>query len=423
MSRPQQRAPKGRDLDRLDRRNVVENLLARVHRVRLTSPEAALLGDYVREEQRAADATRSSLAGTTRALERNRQAADDAIRETEQRAVDAEEQLRQYRAVFGEDSLDAHSHALARASRAEGALAAVRAAADADEQARALAEYEHRARVDAEERADRYRLHFEQLRHRLATQLHRARSTDTAARAAEVARRNLAAILAKSAETPFDELTEYAAKTLTRAGERILEAEKRASTADLEATKAEAALAHVRNAQTLGEALAAVARHDGLTPEAATVHAAFTDAADSPRARLEEQAREHAIELAGARRTIHAAERALTTVRHARTWGEAWAALGMYYGLRPEECGQQAKARRTAAERAAEDRAAGWRRHALEADERADRHLAAWRSARARARSTEAELERIRGWCAHWADRTRGPASDSFPTSRARTPW
>ncbi|MCX5161895.1 hypothetical protein OOK39_21880 [Streptomyces sp. NBC_00264] len=254
MSRNQQRAPKGRDLDRLDRRAVVENLLARVHRTRLTSPEAALLGNYVREEQRAADATRSSLAGTTQALERNRQAADAAIIEAEQRAADAE---------------------------------------------------------------------------------------------------------------------------------------KHASTAELEASQAEAALAYVRNAQTLGQALAAVARYDGLTAEAATMHAAFTDAADSTRARLDEQAREHAIELAGARRVIHAAERSLAAVRSARTWGETWAALGMYYGLPPEECARQARARRTDAEQAA------------------DRYLAAWRSARGRARRTETELERIRGWCAHWADRTR----------------
>lgn len=307
MSRDQQRAPKGRDLDRLDRRAVVANLLARVHRTRLTSPEAALLGNYVREEERAGDATRSSLAGTTRALERNRQAADAAIRETEQRAADAEQ----------------------RAEEAEQALAAIR-----------------------------QQLYDTQLR-----------------------------------------------RDDARAGRE--EAEKRTSTAELHASQAEAALAYVRNAQTLGEALAAVARYDGLTAEAAAAHAAFTDAADSTRARLEEQARAHAIELAGARRVIRAAERALTTVRHARTWGEAWAALGMYYGLRPEECGQQARARRTEAEQAAVHRGDGWRRHALEADERADRHLAAWRSARRRARSTEAELERVRGWTAHWAARTR----------------
>ncbi|WP_406188395.1 hypothetical protein [[Kitasatospora] papulosa] len=361
MSRPQQRAPKGRDLDRLDRRNVVENLLARVHRTRLTSPEAALLGDYVREEQRAADATRSSLAGTTRALERNREAADDAIREAEQRAEQAEELQR----IAHQTSNEAEQH---------------RAAAE-QRRAAQLDRHEDRRRALAEALEAPTGTPWPQLVTLASSRHHDAQANGEDCRAEYERARRLEAELAAAREQ------RTAAEQRTRAAEQALE--------------------RVRRADTLGAAAAAVAEHDGLTPQAAAVHAAFTNAADSARARLEEQAREHAIELAGARRVIHAAERALTTVRHARTWGEAWAALGMYYGLRPEECGQQAKARRTAAERAADDRAAGWRRHALEADERADRHLAAWRSARARARSTEAELERIRAWCAHWADRTR----------------
>ncbi|MFD9853435.1 hypothetical protein ACFWXZ_14400 [[Kitasatospora] papulosa] len=42
-------------------------------------------------------------------------------------------------------------------------------------------------------------------------------------------RRNLAAVFALSAETPFEDIREYAAKTLTRSGERLLAAEKRAT--------------------------------------------------------------------------------------------------------------------------------------------------------------------------------------------------
>lgn len=48
-----------------------------------------------------------------------------------------------------------------------------------------------------------------------------------------------------------------------------------------------------------------------------------------------------------------------------------------------------------------------WKSHVLAVDERADRHHAAWRSARLRARRTETELERRGGWLTHWADRAR----------------
>ncbi|MFD9146223.1 hypothetical protein ACFVVJ_09060 [Streptomyces albidoflavus] len=90
MTRPQQRAPKGRDRDRADRRAVVDVLLARAQRGALTPAEGALLAEHVREEQRLADESRKAMAGTTQALERHRAAAEEAIRELEQRAEAAE---------------------------------------------------------------------------------------------------------------------------------------------------------------------------------------------------------------------------------------------------------------------------------------------------------------------------------------------
>lgn len=63
-----------------------------------------------------------------------------------------------------------------------------------------------------------------------------------------------------------------------------------------------AVLARVRNAQSLGDALAAVAEHDGLSPAAAHIHARILDRADSTDARLAEQQREHEMALATERR-------------------------------------------------------------------------------------------------------------------------
>ncbi|MCG7524922.1 hypothetical protein MHW47_10800 [Streptomyces sp. OfavH-34-F] len=84
--RPTQRAPKGRDRDRTDRRAVVDVLLARLLRGALTPAEAALLAEHTREEMRLADENRRAMAGTTQALERARAqlaAAEAAIVEAE----------------------------------------------------------------------------------------------------------------------------------------------------------------------------------------------------------------------------------------------------------------------------------------------------------------------------------------------------
>ncbi|MCX5266068.1 hypothetical protein [Streptomyces sp. NBC_00199] len=104
MTRP--RAPKGRNRDRDDRRATTDVLLGRMLRGVLTPTEAALLAQHVREEQRSADENRHAMAGTTQALARHRVAADAAIREWEQRALDAEEQLTAYRSVLGPRPLD-----------------------------------------------------------------------------------------------------------------------------------------------------------------------------------------------------------------------------------------------------------------------------------------------------------------------------
>ncbi|MFG3037798.1 hypothetical protein ACGFYZ_12900 [Streptomyces sp. NPDC048330] len=94
---PRQRAPKGRDRDRDDRRAVLDVLLARAQRGVLSAAEAALLAQHVEEEQRLADETRQAMAGTTQALERHRAAADDAIVEAEQDRARVEEQLAEAR--------------------------------------------------------------------------------------------------------------------------------------------------------------------------------------------------------------------------------------------------------------------------------------------------------------------------------------
>lgn len=100
-----------------------------------------------------------------------------------------------------------------------------------------------------------------------------------------------------------------------------------------------AIVARVRNAQSLGDALAAVAEHDGLSPTAARIHARILDRADSTDARLAEQQRQHDIALATERR-----------------------------------------------------RGDGWQRHALAADHKADRYRTAWTAARRDRRADRAAM-------------------------------
>ncbi|RZD85267.1 hypothetical protein [Streptomyces albidoflavus] len=127
MTRPQQRAPKGRDRDRADRRAVVDVLLARAQRGALTPAEGALLAEHVREEQRLADESRKAMAGTTQALERHRDAAEEAIRELEQRAEEAEQRLARIR-----DMATAWPRLLPASIRTATAADAVRLATQGD---------------------------------------------------------------------------------------------------------------------------------------------------------------------------------------------------------------------------------------------------------------------------------------------------
>ncbi|MEU0454039.1 hypothetical protein ABZ322_13650 [Streptomyces sp. NPDC006129] len=88
-----------------------------------------------------------------------------------------------------------------------------------------------------------------------------------------------------------------------------------------------AVLARVRNAQSLGDVLAVVAEHDGMSPAAARVHGRILDRADSTDARLAEQQRDHDIALATARRNTVAAAKEAREQRHrAGRYRTAWIA-------------------------------------------------------------------------------------------------
>lgn len=79
------RAPKPNQHERAARQATIDNLLRRALRGALTIPEAAVLAEYWRAEQRIAEKTRQSLGDTTRALQRHREAADAEIRRLEER--------------------------------------------------------------------------------------------------------------------------------------------------------------------------------------------------------------------------------------------------------------------------------------------------------------------------------------------------
>jgi hypothetical protein len=151
------------------------------------------------------------------------------------------------------------------------------------------------------------------------------------------------------------------------------------------AEQAEAALARVRNARTLGDALATVAEHDGMPPETARVHGRILDQGDAVEARLAEQQRAHEIELATARRALSDTE----TIGH-RLLQRAERAEGRLAQVerRADISEQQAETLRREVNRAEEDaraehrRGDGWKRHALDTDHKADRYRTAWFAAR-----------------------------------------
>ncbi|MFD8151726.1 hypothetical protein ACFV28_13375 [Streptomyces sp. NPDC059720] len=341
---------------RTARRDTLSILLSRAQRGVLSRDEAALLRTHVEAELAEGDTARQSERGQQRAMERHRQrveAAELAIVEAEQRAEQAEERLAAYVDAFGPDAGDEYRAAQQRAEHAEQQLAAYLASEEErhGEAVDPVTLWPARA-VEAVRTARRSAEEAEEVAAR-QREMHEAR------------RRALADALAAPEGTQWPQLVALARRIRHDAwanGRDCREAHERARALEGELTRsenardalrsrldaaeqrtraAEQALDRVRQADTLGAAVAAVAEHDGMTPQAAAVHAAFTNAADSARARLEEQAREHAVELAQLER-----------------------------------------------------RANGWARHAIAADDRLDRALAAWRSARTRAAKRTAQRDR-----------------------------
>lgn len=149
---------------RRDRRALLDHLLTRALRGRLTTPEAALLVEQVREEQRAYDQTRASLGETTAALTRHRAAAKDAIRELERRIANQADNFEAQATLIREAEQRAEA-LLQRAERAEQdratlatELQAVRARAQeaeaTAERVRALAAELHAADQERQAAAD-----------------------------------------------------------------------------------------------------------------------------------------------------------------------------------------------------------------------------------------------------------------------------
>lgn len=85
---PRTRAPKPNQHERAQRQTVIDNLIGRALRGALTIPEAAVLAEYWRAEQRIGEKTRRRLTDTTRALTRHREAADAEIRRLEERVAE-----------------------------------------------------------------------------------------------------------------------------------------------------------------------------------------------------------------------------------------------------------------------------------------------------------------------------------------------
>ncbi|MFM9613896.1 coiled-coil domain-containing protein [Streptomyces niveiscabiei] len=307
--RPPQRAPKGRNRDRDDRRAVLDVLLARAQRGALSAAEGALLAQHVREEQRLGDENRLAMAGTTQALARHREAADASLVEVEERAADAERKL--------SDSETLGHRLLQRAENAEQQLAAVRAqlhtartgrqdaerALDRIRQAQSLGEAlgvvaqfdgidptaaRTHARILDRANTVEARLAEQQREHDVALAVAKQRATKLE-RATEQHRRALAAILARPSGTPVGELTEYAAAALNRSGERILAAEQRATryrTAWLAARRDRKADRAAMAAELPDVVAGRLARAAGLTTAEATGHMRRAVAAGIPAAQF-----------------------------------------------------------------------------------------------------------------------------------------
>ncbi|MET8399593.1 hypothetical protein [Streptomyces sp900116325] len=298
------------------------------------------------------------------------------------------------------------------------------------EQAEAGGARAQRERAEAAERTASERL----------ARLHRQRSDHDAHRG------RLAAILAKPADTPLDELTEYAARTLTRNGERLLAAEQadrvaqsaardaaaaliRAAEAEKRAAKLEAdrdreAAAreeaqqdaerykadHLAACRTIAEMHEAATGRTGMGPllgvveDVASTRAAF----EAQRARADTLNRlcgEQRKRADTAEQRASKAEATLARIANARQSADVWTALGMHYGWTPEQAGQAARARRTAGELHA-------RRTADRVMAERNRYQAAYRNARERATQRTEQRDRARKALHAWTDHTARIVAD-----------
>ncbi|MGK5533349.1 hypothetical protein [Streptomyces sp. URMC 129] len=150
------------------------------------------------------------------------------------------------------------------------------------------------------------------------------------------------------------------------------------------------------------------------------------------RARLREQlaaAEKQGGEATAAALRLHAqtptaARATLDRIRQARTWADVWTHLGMYYGLKPEQAGIEARARRTEAEREA---ARKGRAEAEDALRELPEHLrkSAHAAQRAELRIQRAErraaavIGEARRWKAECIDRDRDGARTRAALARA----
>jgi hypothetical protein len=287
------------ELLRTARREALKALLSRARRgVALSGDEAALLSMHVEAEIAEGDAARASERGQQRAMDRHRQtveAADAAIRETEQRAEQAEAELAVYREIEEQHRADPRRGMMQRT-------------------------------VD----------HYRELAKEWEAQCHRV--------SARLAEQRKAAEEPAPAEEPADDWP------------RVVILHQTASPAEQRAAEAQAALIRSENARE------ELRRRLNAAEERARVATAAALALRS--------------------QTPGAAQRTLALIRQAGTWGEVWVHLGIYYGMKPEEAGLEARKRRTAAERRAEAALAEGLAAVDRCEAARDRYRDAWKSAR-----------------------------------------
>ncbi|MER6196747.1 hypothetical protein ABT234_05120 [Streptomyces sp. NPDC001586] len=191
----------------------------------------------------------------------------------------------------------------------------------------------------------------------------------------------------RAAEAAIVEAEGDAARADAQAARDRQFAQDRAKTLHTErerARSAERTLARIRTADTLAEAQTAVALHDGISPDAARTHAAFTALADHPAVVRAEQDREHAIALATAER------RARTAEQYAAREEALALRFAGYLAATQRACGAPNWPALADTVKALDDRARA-------AERTLDQALTAWRSARTRARRHQADAQALAG--------------------------